>query len=200
MLRKSPEITENLLSLIHEGEQVLDVGCGDAALLKRLSERGLSLHGVDPAFKESGLPEVPNDIHLLPGSAERIPFPDSSFDTVVMQCVFSLCRPEDAVSEVCRVLKSGGRLILSDLYSDVQEICLRESSLLGIVYLKEHLEQYFTSAFRCLRFADLTPALTEMIVEAIWLGKEERCGSCGDLALLRRIRARYGLWVWEKLH
>lgn len=199
MLRKSPEITENLLSQIHEGEQVLDVGCGDAALLKRLSGRGLSLHGLDPAFEESGLPEVPNDIHLLPGSAERIPFPDSCFDTVVMQCVFSLCRPEDAVSEVCRVLKSGGRLILSDLYSDVQEKCFEESSLLGNVYLKEHLEKFFTSGFRRLRFADLTPALTEMIVEAIWLGKEDACGSCEELSLLRQIRARYGLWVWEKL-
>ena len=199
MLRKSPEITENLLSLMHEGEQVLDVGCGEAALLRELSGRGLSLHGVDSAFKDSGLPEVPNDIHLLPGSAERIPFPDSSFDTVVMQCVFSLCHPEETVSEVCRVLKSGGRLILSDLYSDVQEVCFEEGSLLGTVYLKEHLEQCFSACFRCLRFTDLTPALTEMIVEAIWLGEEEDCGSCGDLALLRQIRARYGLWIWEKL-
>lgn len=199
MLRKSPEITENLLPLICEGEQVLDIGCGDAVLLKELCRKGLSLYGVDPAFEESPLPAVPNEIRLLPGSAEKLPFPDGSFDTVVMQCVFSVCHPEASVREVRRILKPGGRLILSDLYSDVQEKRFEESPLLGTVYRKEHLEHYFVPSFQRLSFEDLTLALTEMIVEAIWQGEEASCGSCGDLTELRRMKARYGLWVWKKL-
>lgn len=49
------------------------------------------------------------------GDAERLEFADESFDTVV--CTFSLCTiPDDAqaVSEMRRVLRSGGKLLLAE--------------------------------------------------------------------------------------
>ena len=49
------------------------------------------------------------------GDAERLPFADASFDTVV--CAFSLCTipsPAAALGEMRRVLRPGGRLLLVD--------------------------------------------------------------------------------------
>jgi ubiquinone/menaquinone biosynthesis C-methylase UbiE len=55
------------------------------------------------------------EIDLREGDAEQLNFPDATFDTVV--CTFSLCAIPDehkAVSEMQRVLKPGGLLILAD--------------------------------------------------------------------------------------
>lgn len=52
---------------------------------------------------------------LRQADAHALPFPDGSFDTVV--CTFSLCAIPDerrAVSEMKRVLRPGGRLLLAD--------------------------------------------------------------------------------------
>jgi len=44
------------------------------------------------------------------GDAEDLPFPDSSFDAVTMNFgLLHLGRPERALAEACRVLRSGGR-------------------------------------------------------------------------------------------
>jgi ubiquinone/menaquinone biosynthesis C-methylase UbiE len=59
--------------------------------------------------------ELGREVRLLEGDAEDLPFADGSFDTVV--CTYALCSvPDDAgaISEMDRVLKPGGRLILLD--------------------------------------------------------------------------------------
>ncbi|MQA26416.1 MAG: methyltransferase domain-containing protein [Micromonosporaceae bacterium] len=55
------------------------------------------------------------DVDLRHGNAHELPFDDDVFDTVV--CTFSLCAIPDverAVSEMRRVLRPGGRLLLAD--------------------------------------------------------------------------------------
>jgi ubiquinone/menaquinone biosynthesis C-methylase UbiE len=59
--------------------------------------------------------EIGRTIGLTEGDAEYLPFADRSFDTVV--CTYSLCSVRDdarAISEMHRVLRPGGRLILVD--------------------------------------------------------------------------------------
>lgn len=58
---------------------------------------------------------LPREVDLREGDAQRLAFPDDSFDTVV--CTFSLCAiPDDlqAVAEMQRVLRPGGLLVLAD--------------------------------------------------------------------------------------
>lgn len=55
------------------------------------------------------------EVALREGDAERLPFPDASFDTVV--CALGLCSipdPRRAVAEMARVLRPGGSLLLVD--------------------------------------------------------------------------------------
>jgi ubiquinone/menaquinone biosynthesis C-methylase UbiE len=52
---------------------------------------------------------------LIEGDAESLPFDDNAFDTVV--CALSLCtipHPQRAITEMARVLKPGGSLLLLD--------------------------------------------------------------------------------------
>jgi ubiquinone/menaquinone biosynthesis C-methylase UbiE len=59
--------------------------------------------------------EMGRTIDLKEGDAQNLPLPDHSFDTVV--CTYALCSVPDearAISEMKRVLKPGGRLILVD--------------------------------------------------------------------------------------
>ena len=59
--------------------------------------------------------ELGKRVNLQEADALRLPFPDGSFDPVVV--TFSLCAISDlagAVSEMRRVLRPGGRLLLAD--------------------------------------------------------------------------------------
>jgi len=59
--------------------------------------------------------ELGRDIVLGEADAQALPFPNASFDTVV--CTLSLCTVPDervAISEMWRVLRPGGRLLLLD--------------------------------------------------------------------------------------
>ncbi len=81
---------------------------------------GIRLTGIDYspamlAIAKQRAKELDHDVDLSEGDAEALPFPGESFDTVV--CTFSLCAiPDDAraVSEMNRVLRPGGLLLLAD--------------------------------------------------------------------------------------
>ena len=76
---------------------------------------GLDLSPEMLALAETRAKEMGRTIGLTEGDAQDLPFADCSFDTVV--CTYALCSvPDDAraISEMHRVLKPGGRLILVD--------------------------------------------------------------------------------------
>jgi len=59
--------------------------------------------------------DLGRDVDLHEGDAERLPFANEAFDTVV--CALSLCTipdPAAAIGEMNRVLVPGGRLLLLD--------------------------------------------------------------------------------------
>ena len=95
---------------------VLDIGCGTGFHLAWLSANtDCELIGLDvsPAMLSSASITAPN-AKLVEGNAERIPFGENEFDTVL--CMFStlnLCDYNKALAEIRRVLKPNGHAILS---------------------------------------------------------------------------------------
>lgn len=100
---------------------VLDVGCRDAAYLIRLVQAsGARGVGIDPvsrliakartAVAESGLDR---QIKLIEGVMQDIPYPDASFDLVWCRDVIEVVDELEAgITEIARVLRAGGELIL----------------------------------------------------------------------------------------
>jgi len=93
---------------------VLDVGCGDGFLartaFREKLEAGIDLDKgeVDRAVKLGSYGKA------LYASATEIPFPDKSFRTVVSNCVLEHIPDIDkALKEIHRVLKPGGRLLIT---------------------------------------------------------------------------------------
>jgi len=101
------------------GDSILDVGCGDGYLLSRLSARGISVSGVELAparvrQAETRLAAAGIEADIRIGQAESLPFADGSFDLVVCSEVLEhLVDPAVAVGEIRRVLKPGGRLVIT---------------------------------------------------------------------------------------
>lgn len=99
--------------------QVLEVAVGTGRNLPyypddvRLTGVDISPGMLDQARKAAGALNRPVDLRV--GDAQRLPFPDASYDTVV--ATLAMCSiPDDhaAVAEMSRVLRPGGRLLLLD--------------------------------------------------------------------------------------
>jgi len=93
--------------------RVLDVGCGQALLGELL--RGIpSMFYIGIDAWEVILREAPPDVQVQVDDAERLPFGDGEFDTVVMGQVLEHVFDEHAAArEAVRVLRAGGRIIVN---------------------------------------------------------------------------------------
>lgn len=99
--------------------RVLEVAVGTGRSLPFYPD-GVTLTGVDLspemlAHARRRAADLGRTIDLAEGDAERLPYADASFDTVV--CALGLCAIPDAeaaIAEMRRVLVPGGRLLLLD--------------------------------------------------------------------------------------
>ncbi len=103
-------------------ERVLDVGCGTGVVARVVAARlgtGASITALDPspnmlAVARAAAVREGVAIDWREGSAERLPFPDRSFDLVL--CQFALMFFADkaaALGEMRRVVKESGRVVLN---------------------------------------------------------------------------------------
>lgn len=90
--------------------RVLDVGCADRWIESQLGE-GSEYIGLDYPATGKELYDARPSVFA---DASRLPFLDESIDTIVMLEVLEHLRsPHEAMREVARVLRPGGRLLLS---------------------------------------------------------------------------------------
>lgn len=97
--------------------RMLDVGCGEGRLCRMFRLLGLETVGVDPtrALLDRARALDPGGVYIE-GAAEKLEFPDEAFDLVVSY--LSLIDIPDyraAISEMARVLKPGGCLLVANL-------------------------------------------------------------------------------------
>jgi len=91
---------------------VLDVACGPGYVSAAVKISGAVPTGIDFSGKMIAIAKTmfPN-ISFLQGDAQELPFGNASFDRVLINFgLLHVSQPEKACAEVCRVLKSGGRL------------------------------------------------------------------------------------------
>jgi SAM-dependent methyltransferase len=89
------------------GMTVLDLGCGEGRQMEALATRGCRVVGIDPCpatvarCRRRGL-------NVIQASGESLPFADGSFDAVVSRVVLPYTDERRVVSEMARVVRTGG--------------------------------------------------------------------------------------------
>lgn len=138
---------------IKEGEIVLDLGSGggfDCLLARRQVGESGKVIGVDMTRDMVDLARSHaarlgyTNVEFIEGSIENLPIKDDSVDVIISNCVINLSLDKQKVfQEAFRVLKSGGRLCVSDVVAtaDLPQAIRDDLRLLaGCVAGAEHVQ------------------------------------------------------------
>jgi len=104
--------------------RVMDLGCGPGIVSESLAHDAGQVVGLDltpemlaRASKRCSDAGHDNGLFVL-GDSRRLPFEDASFDVVVTRsAIHHFDNPSAVIAECARVLRSGGRLVVSDAIS-----------------------------------------------------------------------------------
>ena len=143
-------------------QSALDLGCGTGEMLKLIlqADHRKKLYGIDLSEKMLTVArsKLPDQVKLLLGDSESLPFPDSSFDVVYCNDSFHhYPAPQNVLREVHRVLKPGGTFLLGDCWQPfvgrvIMNVYMRHSKGGDVkIYSKEEvvsmLSQFFHDVF-----------------------------------------------------
>jgi ubiquinone/menaquinone biosynthesis C-methylase UbiE len=99
------------------GRRILDAGCGSGPLFAALRDRGATVSGLDGStgMLEQARRRLGADADLqVADLADPLPYPDNAFDDVIASLVLHYLRDwGPTLTELRRVLRTGGRLIVS---------------------------------------------------------------------------------------
>ena len=130
-MKKYPELYENLAVIVKKNiprsvkkPYIVDLGCGPGLLSLEISKKipKARIIGVDPSVKmlETANKNIKQDnFQTRIGKSDKLPIENNSVDIVVSR--FSLTywdKPKDSFTEINRVLKPGGRVVLEALNKD----------------------------------------------------------------------------------
>ncbi len=114
-----------LLAPLTGNERALDVGCGTGAFAYALAPLVGEVVGVDSSeeYLASAREHAPEGCRFVIGNAESLDFPYGDFDLVgCLRVLHHVRRPELVVSELARVTRPGGRIVIADQLGDIDPI------------------------------------------------------------------------------
>jgi ubiquinone/menaquinone biosynthesis C-methylase UbiE len=105
-----------------DGDRVLDVACGPGFLTMTFAAHAADATGFDAtdallalAREEAARRGLAN-VTFTSGDAEDLPYPDETFDVVACRAAYHhFPRPERVLSEMRRVVRRGGRMVVADM-------------------------------------------------------------------------------------
>lgn len=149
---------------LSSGDSIIDVGCGPGASVGFLRNRlGLRAVGIDT-------------------DAACLPYPDGFFDAAMFECVLSVLPDAGAaLREARRVVRKGGRLIMSDVYGKGSGSPWSADGLRTIVE---------NSGFSVIVSEDHTPALVTYRAERYAAGERASGNATRGLGYMLLIAAR----------
>jgi SAM-dependent methyltransferase len=114
-----------LLAPFAGDERAVDVGCGTGALAYALAPLVHEVVGVDSSeeYLAAAREHAPPGCTFVVGDAAALPFPYGDFDLAgCLRVLHHVRRPELVVSELARVTRRGGRILIVDQLGDVDPI------------------------------------------------------------------------------
>jgi SAM-dependent methyltransferase len=92
---------------------VLDVGCGSGKFLYDMREKGWNVYGVEVNVNAAKLGKNAAGINIFAGNLHNASFPDNYFDYIRSNHSFEhIVNPHETLSEIYRILKPGGSLLI----------------------------------------------------------------------------------------
>jgi len=165
---------------LKKGETVLDLGSGagiDCFLAAdRVGEKGRVI-GVDMTpemidrARKNVLKSRYRNIEFLLGEIENLPVADNSIDAVISNCVINLVPDKiKAFKEIFRVLKQGGRMLISDIVlkkrlpdAIKKSVDLYTGCISGAILRIDYLQQIRKAGFKDIKIMDETEFPMEFI-------------------------------------
>ncbi len=163
---------------IPKGSNVLFVGVGTGADLSFFPLDHIRAVGIDYSPEMlTKAKEKYSSVELKQMDAQRLLFPNQSFDVVIASLILSVVpHPHQAIAEMVRVTKSGGRIIIFDKFSDSKRSMLKRIirpflQLLG-TDIGRSFEQIYEACQQECRVIENTPIMMrgmyrKMIIEKI---------------------------------
>lgn len=201
-----------VLAKLDSGTRVLDMGCGTGATLDYLDSIGVRGLGVDCSAEALSVRDRKTRPTRIVASAEQLPFPDESFDGVLLECTLSLVKDQAlALAECARVLVDDGRLVISDLYARRPEAIANVRALssccaAGMLLHEELAAMLGQTGFHVEVWEDHSRALRECAARYIFEhGSTQGLWNCGPQtsdaidSAMRSARAGYFLLVARRL-
>lgn len=143
--------TKNLIKRFAQGDHYLDAGCGTGLILRHLPKGSVGLD-INPRHIEKARKYLPDYILVL-GDIENLTFDDETFSTIICTEVFEhLPSPKKALSEIMRVLKTGGVLIGTvPRRNPIWKLRILSSTHPGEPFHKEYQEREIRNLFMGLK-------------------------------------------------
>ncbi len=160
------EHTRRMLALadLPAGASVLDMGAGGGEAVRLLQLMGYSAQGIDLLPRGDGV-TLSNFLHTA--------YLGGHFDAVLSQCAFFVSGDvPGALREAHRILKPGGKLLLSDVFFETPVPLIQ------------------AAGFELLQLEDMTAAWREYYLEALWREDTSSCeiprGKCAYWLIIAR--------------
>ncbi len=143
-------LARTALPLLETGD-VLDIASGDGVLAELLSPHAKRYVCVDTSARVVAaagqrLRRFPN-VEVREGDMHALPFKDNSFDLVVlMHALTYAVKPAQAVAEAARVLRRGGRLLLSSLGKHEHKAVVESYGHVNLGFTEKELRKFAEKA------------------------------------------------------
>ncbi len=169
------------LASLKEGETVLDLGSGagfDCFLAAQKVGKNGKVIGIDMTpemigrARENARKGGYTNVEFRLGEIENLPVSDSSIDIIISNCVINLSPEKNRVfTEAFRVLKPGGRIMVSDIVllkpvpnAIMDSIEMYVSCIAGASLKTDYLQTIESAGFKDVKVIDETPFPVEYMI------------------------------------
>lgn len=99
---------------LEKNTRVLELGCGTGFFTKSFAEQVSEVIALELSFEL--IKQVPsiNNVYPISSNAEKLPFKTETFDAVMGSSILHHLRIEQALSEIWRTLKPGGKIAFAE--------------------------------------------------------------------------------------
>lgn len=143
-------LARSALPLLDPGD-VLDIASGDGVLAELLAPHSGRYVCLDASRRvvnaASERLRGHGNVEVVEGDMHALTFPDASFDLVVMMHALTYAaQPQQAVREAARVLRPGGRLLLSSLGKHAHAAAVEPFGHVNLGFTRKELQAFMEKA------------------------------------------------------